>query len=401
MQPATYTQVALYEQLGMRQRILNLPVMVAVVLSMLWRQIGGVSELVRTLRDEGLLWADKAKVSQQAMSQRLRVFPPALFYNVLMAVLPVMHHRWKERTRPLPEAVAGALKHFESIQILDGSTLDVLLRQVGLLREADRPVLAGRMGVLLDAASQLPHEIWYEEDSQAHDQRFWEGAIARLKKGTLLLFDLGFINYPIFDQLTAAGVAFVTRAKANAAFKPVRILAHGKTFCDQIIRLGGKNGRCAYEMRLVQVLYQGRWFRYLTNVLEPERLPTVYVAALYWQRWRIEDAFHAVKRLLGLAFFWAGSFNAIQVQVWSTWLLYAVLVDLTDAVAERLHVPHRTVSLEMVYRGLYHYSQARHRGEADDPVAYLAERADWLGVIKRQRRETPEVLIRLTMARSP
>jgi hypothetical protein len=39
------------------------------------------------------------------------------------------------------------------------------------------------------------------------------------------------------------------------------------------------------------------------------------VVALYWQRWRIEDAFNIVKRLLGLAYFWTGSINGVQVQV--------------------------------------------------------------------------------------
>jgi hypothetical protein len=43
-------------------------------------------------------------------------------------------------------------------------------------------------------------------------------------------------------------------------------------------------------VRLIAVLYRGKWYRYLTNELDPERLPTEYVVALYAQRWRIEDA---------------------------------------------------------------------------------------------------------------
>jgi hypothetical protein len=60
-----------------------------------------------------------------------------------------------------------------------------------------------------------------------------------------------------------------------------------------------------------------------------------------------------VKRLLGLAYFWCGAQNAVELQLWATWLLYAVLVDLTDAVAEALEQPFANVSLEMVYRSLY------------------------------------------------
>ena len=32
-------------------------------------------------------------------------------------------------------------------------------------------------------------------------------------------------------------------------------------------------------MRLVEVLYGGKWYRYLSNELDTERLPTAYLAA--------------------------------------------------------------------------------------------------------------------------
>jgi len=79
----------------------------------------------------------------------------------------------------------------------------------------------------------------------------------------------------------------------------------------------------------------------------------------------IEEAFHTVKRLLGLSYLWTGSINGIKLQVWATWL-FAVLVDLGDAVADELSLPFDRISLEMIYRGLYHFSVAQERGKADD-----------------------------------
>jgi len=58
--------------------------------------------LVRLLRTEGLLWAEPKQVSQQALSERFRIFPAPLFLRVLLTVLPVMHARWRSRKRPLP-----------------------------------------------------------------------------------------------------------------------------------------------------------------------------------------------------------------------------------------------------------------------------------------------------------
>ncbi len=74
-------------------------------------------------------------------------------------------------------------------------------------------------------------------------------------------------------------------------------------------------------------------------------------------------------------------------------LFFAVLVDLSDAVAEELMLPFDHISLEMVFRGLYHFIQAYNRGETIDPVKYLAapENRD-LGVVKRLRKKPGQVL---------
>ena len=120
--------------------------------------------------------------------------------------------------------------------------------------------------------------------------------------------------------------------------------------------------------------------------MDAERLPAAYLVALYWQRWRIEDAYAIVKRLLGLAYFWCGAQNAVEIQVWATWLLYAVLVDLTDCVAEALNQPFAAISIEMIYRSLYFFTQAHQRGQADDVVAYLTANAKLFGILKRKRK---------------
>jgi hypothetical protein len=70
--------------------------------------------------------------------------------------------------------------------------------------------------------------------------------------------------------------------------------------------------------------------------------------------------------------------------------LSLIYSGLGDAVAEELHLPFDRISLERVFRGLYHFSRAYERGEADGPVNYFAapENQD-LGVVKRSRRKSP------------
>ena len=385
--PATLAQLDYYRQLGLRERILTLPVMVALVLSLIWRQVGGVSELARLARSEKMLWLPPLKVTQQAVSERLSTFPADLFLRILTAVLPLMQQRWQTRQRPCPPEIAWAQAHYPQVWVVDGSTLDALIRKVGLLRETLVNPLAGRMTALLELGSRLPHQLWYTANPAAHDQGFWPEILAVLPAGALLIFDLGYTNFHVFAQLTMAYVTFVTRAKRNLAYQVVQTFRQTAQVHDQLVWIGKDDTR--QQLRLIEVLYRGTWYRYLTNELDPRVFPTEYVVALYWQRWRIEEAYAIVKRLLGLAYFWTGSENGVCLQLWATWLLYAVLVDLTDAVAEALEQPFAALSLEMVYRSLYHFTQAYHRGEATEVVAYLAANAKWLGIIKRKRKSKP------------
>lgn len=389
-----------YHDFGVRARKLTLVVMIAFVISLIWRQVGSVSDGVRLLNTEGLLWAAALVVSQQAMSQRLGTLPAELFLRVLTSVLPVFQARWQARQGPLSPELAWAQAHYTQVVACDGSTLDALLRKVGLLRGAPLNPLAGRMTALLDLCSHLPHHVWYEPDPEAHDQRFWQRILAVLKAGVLLLFDLGYTNFQVFARLTAAGVTFITRARRNLSFQVERCLYRSANVEDLLVWVG--SGADRQLLRLVKVLYRGKWYRYLTNELDPERLPLAYVVALYWQRWRIEDAYAIVKRLLGLAYFWTGAENGICVQLWATWMLYAVLVDLTDAVAAALQKPFAAISMEMVYRSLYFFGQAVLRGEATDLIPYLVANVKWLGLLKRKRKRLSlQLLLALTNSAEP
>lgn len=382
--PHTLAQVAHFQRLGLRNRVLNLPVMVALLLTMVWRQISSVSELVRLLRQEGFLWCSPISVSAQALSQRLASFPAQLFQQVLTDILPVLQARWESRGRPLPPAIAWAKQRYTAVLAVDGSTLDALLRKVGLLREAAKHPLAGRMTALLDLASRLPRQVWFEEDPKASDQRLWPKIQAAVAAGALLICDLGYTNFAAFAALTEAGVTWLTRAKSNLVYTGDQVLVATAQLRDEIVWIGA--GAQRQRVRLVAVLVGGTWRRYLTSELDPVRLPGATVAALYAHRWRIEEAYALVKRLLGLAYFWTGHQNGVMLQLWATWLLYAVLIDLTDAVASQLCLPLAAVSVTMTYRSLYHFTVACQQGQANDLVEYLVANATWLGIIKRRRK---------------
>ncbi len=75
-------------------------------------------------------------------------------------------------------------------------------------------------------------------------------------------------------------------------------------------------------------------------------------------------------------------------------LFYAILIDLGDAVADELSLPFDRISLEMIYRGLYHFGVANQKGEATDPVKYFAasENKD-LGIVKQKRKNNTKLVV--------
>jgi len=385
VQPATYALTDQYHRLGLRFRILSLPVMVALVLTLIWRQVPSVSTLVQLLAREPLLWVPPRRVSQQALSERLRCLPASLFQQVVHAVLPQLQERAAVRTRPRPPVIQRAQDHFTHLWIIDATKLELLFKKVGALREEPGAPHGGHLLGVLDLVSRLPVQLVWDDTTSINERHLLERVKGMLPPGTLLLLDRGFYGFPLFDWCTDHQVSFITRTRSDASYTVRQVLQDSPTCRDRIIQFGQfRSNPCRHPIRLVEVRRGERWYQYLTNVLDPTVLTAAEVAELYARRWRMEDAFSLVKRLLGLSYLWTGAANGIELQVWATWLLYAVLIDLCDQIAEVKSLPLDRISVEMVYRGLYHFTGAYAQGTATDPVAYLASQDD-LGIVKRLR----------------
>jgi Transposase DDE domain len=390
LSPAIYAQSAYYRSLGLRERILNLSLMVAAMLTVIWRQVPSVHELTRMLEQKELLWGKAVQVSQQALSQRLLSFPAELFERVFHDLLPLLQSRWLLRekakslwgrfpstklfkTRPLPAAVKYAKKYFENIWIADGSTLEALFRKLDSLKDVPQGKLAGKICTVIDLLTRLPIQVWFHTNPLAHDTNFLDDLINIVSTKTLLVLDRGFYDFGFFLRLIAKQVDFITRIKSNAVFNVERIFSYDYALRDRIISFNTEDKhQKILRLRLIEVKQGKTWYAYITSVLDPQILPPYVVADLYARRWRIEEAFNTAKRLLGLSYLWTGSINGVKLQVWATWLFYAVLIDLADGVADELALPFDRISLEMIFRGLYHFNHAYNKGRATDPVLFFA-----------------------------
>jgi hypothetical protein len=368
----------------LRERILTLPVMVAIVVSLVWRNLPSLSEVLRLLASEGLLWVSALEVSKQALSKRLDKMPASLFAQVFNEAISVIRNNRNSKEMP------KELKHFSAIWISDGSTMEALKKKIDKLKGEKTP-LGGKIMMVVEALTHLPVTTFYSEKPETNDKRFCEQLIDLLPVAGLLIFDLGFFSFPFFDAFTDAKKFFLTRLREKTSYQVVKVLSYGSFYRDEIIDMGlYRSNPCKHQLRLVSVLWGQTWYYYLTNVLSPEALSARQVCELYRRRWRIEDAFLLTKRLLGLSYLWVSSTNGVEIQVYATWIFYAVLTDLCHQVAEVLQQPLERISVEMVFRSLYHFSRALERGQKVELVSFLVERTKLFGIIKTIRKRHRE-----------
>jgi Transposase DDE domain len=366
-----------------RDRLLTLPVMVAVVLGLVYRKIPGLAEASRLLWAGGLLWVKPLEVSRQALSKRLMQLPVRYFAEVFEQVLKHLQEK------PLPPSSlkgwSSLSQKFTAIWIADGSTLEELKKRLKI--QSDKgTILAGRMMVIVELLTHRPVASWYTPESKANDKQWLDVVLQKLPTDGLLLFDLGFFKFAWFDAFTQAEKYFVTRQRDNVAFTVTKVLSFGSYYRDEIIKMGEyKALPCESPVRMVSVLWGANWYFYLTNVLDPTRLSARQVCDLYRRRWRIEDAFSATKRLLGLAYVWVGNTNGMEIQIYATWIFYALVNDLCADVALAMNEPLERISLEMVFRGLYHFNGFVKRTGDGNAVEYFSKNAKILGVLKAAR----------------
>lgn len=374
----------------LRARVLTLPVMVALMVSLVWRRLGTIAEVARVVAQDGLRWVAPLEVSEQAIAKRLDTVPARAVAQVFA------EGSARLQAQPPPELPGleswGAVRApFARLAVGEGSTLEAVRKKTPTLQAQPGVMLAGRRMVMVAVLTHRPLWQLYTGDAAANDKRFAAEILAALPVGGLLVFDLGFFSFLWFADFTVQQKFFVTRLRQKPAYRPPQVLSHGPYYREELMQVGlYRSNPCRHPLRWVSVLWQGQWYRYLTNVLAPQVLSARHVCELYRRRWRIEAAFLVTTRVLDLASLWKASANGLHLQLYATLLFYTVLLTVCQPVAQSLNAPLERISVEMVFRAFSHYSRALERGEAVELVPYLVQHADLLGLVKRWRKRHRE-----------
>jgi len=125
--------------------------------------------------------------------------------------------------------------------------------------------------------------------------------LAHLEAGMLCLADRGFFGYALWKQAAATGADLLWRVKKNADLPCDRRLPDGsylsKIFASRKDRRRDRDGRVVrvIEYQLEGVADGESLYRLITTVLDDGKAPAQELAALYHDRWEIENVFDEFK----------------------------------------------------------------------------------------------------------
>lgn len=206
--------------------------------------------------------------------------------------------------------------------LLDATTIDLCLSVFPWAKFRKRKG-AIKLHMGLDADGYLP-TFMDMTDGKTHEIN-WARTL-NLPKGSFAVFDKGFTDYDWYSSLMTNGIFFVTRLKKNADIEFLAKRSGRKSAGitnDQQIRLKG----ISEPLRFVAYTDEetGNQYHFVTNA---HHLKAPEIAAIYKERWKIEQFFKWIKQNLKIKTFLGTSRNAVLTQVWIALCVYLIVAFL-------------------------------------------------------------------------
>jgi hypothetical protein len=286
-----------------RHRLLPARVVVYYVLAMALFAESSYEEVMRQLV-EGLAWGSgwrqawevPSKVAIYKARQRLGCEPMELLFAA---------------ARPLAtSATRGAFYRGLRLMSLDGTCLDVAdtadndaafgrpgssrregggafpqLRLVGLCESGTHAVCAAALGP-------------YSSSERALAERL----LGALERGMLCLADRGIYSFERFEKASRTGAQLLWRVPSSVGLPRERTLEDGSYLTHVAKDNHGRARRHGLQARVVEyrlddpaLSQDDQSYRLLTTILDPEQAPAGELAALYPERWEIENMLDELK----------------------------------------------------------------------------------------------------------
>jgi len=208
---------------------------------------------------------------------------------------------------------------------LDASLLDVSLK-VFPQANYNRMKAAFKLHIGLDHDGLIP-AFAAVTPGKTGDQT--QAKLMSFPKGSVLVFDRGYMDYKWHNQLTSKGIYWVTRIRANAKYRVLERKTVNKSqgvTSDQIIEYTSHRSIQNNLRPVRRIGYRdpltGKHYVFTTNQFD---WSAKTIAEIYKQRWQVELFFKWIKQNLKIKAFIGNTDNAVMTQVMVALCIYLIL----------------------------------------------------------------------------
>lgn len=195
---------------------------------------------------------------------------------------------------------------------------------------------AVKMHTLLDYDGKLPVYVNITEGSVGDNKGAYN---IPLEKGSVIVADRYYNDFPMLNVWDSSGVFFVIRHKSNLAYTTIaeRELPENTAqhvMIDQEIELTNPQSQAKYPGRLRRVaVWDEENQQQIELITNNFTWAAQTIGDLYKSRWEIEVFFRDIKQLLHIKTFIGTSKNAVMIQIWTA-LITILLLKVMKATAK-------------------------------------------------------------------
>lgn len=185
-----------------------------------------------------------------------------------------------------------------------------------------------KMHTLLDYDGNLPAYINITDGKTADNKGAYD---IPLLKGSVIVADRFYNDFPLLNIWDSSGVHFVVRHKENIQFKtikenPLPENRHEHILKDEIIELTGVQSKGKYPKKLRRVsVWDDKNQQVIELITNQFTWTANTIGELYKSRWQVEIFFREVKQLLHIKSFIGTSENAVMIQIWTALITILIL----------------------------------------------------------------------------
>jgi len=246
-----------------------------------------------------------------------------IFERFIVSVLPEAPLAYCSKFQYLRE-------RFPEVWVWDGSRLDAIRKRLKILWDVTATVLPGCLLCVYDLFRGIPRIVQYEMDAAKSEMKRIRDTMAQIPEGILILGDRLSASVQLFAALAERKVFGLFRYNKQVTLVKGTCFGtkkvDGGVLEDWEVEAG--TGATAEPQVLRYVCFRkgNRIERdVLTNVMDPEMLTAEEAIDLYYCRWSIERMFYDLKVVLDLHRFYAANPNAVGMQVYAAFLVYAAM----------------------------------------------------------------------------